>query len=152
MAYEAAALQQQEPTDLVMEHRSLMQWLAEDPRRGHLELSGNRWVNLVEGFALYYIDALGMGDGICFALVREQNIIVFDAWCDSVRGTMPKVCEVSIGRVSVPEHVSWSRSELVNFIEASFSSYMYLEEFPFTLPFYEPYSISFQEVRWEMRA
>jgi hypothetical protein len=134
-----------------MEHRSLVQWLAEDPRRGQL-LGRSRWVNLQDGLALYCIAELGLSDGRSFALVRGREIIVFDAWCESVRGTRPKVCEVSIGRVSVRGSASLSQLKLVNLIEASLSSHIRLEEFPFAFPFYEPFAINSRRIRWEIRA
>ncbi|MGM9480996.1 hypothetical protein ACS5PN_07380 [Roseateles sp. NT4] len=146
MAYRFDDLTGTQPTVLIAEHRSLVQWLQHHPREGHVEYLHSRLVDVEAGLALYYVQGLGMSDGKSFALVREQDIFVFDAWSD-LRAT--PVPFASISRVSIPEKALLSQAAIQSLIASGFSSYARLQGFSGLFP--HDCVADFKDARWEVR-
>jgi len=143
MTYELEDLDGREPVRLLAEHRQLVQWLTEHPRVGHLDYLNSRLADFENGLALYYIRGM-MGAAKTFALVRGNDIVVFDAARDSRSAAR----SAAIGRVSVPETSTFSRHEIQALIASAFSAYVQAHGMP---PFHRDLTADFERVRWEVR-
>ncbi|WP_343622564.1 hypothetical protein [Roseateles puraquae] len=148
MPYEAEDLTGSAPTRLIEEHHRMVQWLQEFPRRGVPEYLRHRYVNVEEGAALYYITGLGMSDGMGFALVQGSTVVAFDVWRESDSHSPGDVRVASLGTVSIPERMPWSRADLLRRMQSAFTSYVQQEGFAY--PFFDPCTLSVERVRWEV--
>jgi hypothetical protein len=95
------------PTDLIEEHKSIVEWVRKHPHRAEIDYLTQRTIDKENGVALYYIRGFGMGDAKNYALVRKRDIFIFYA------------DRAGVKEIEVPEKTELRRNDIQTLIVAA---------------------------------
>jgi hypothetical protein len=131
-------------TRMQAEHDLLEQTIAANPNEGDVGYLDNRVVDEQRRIAVYYVDALGMSEGMQFALVQGRHIVGFDGECHFHRG------ELQVDEVRIPQALNDRRDSITQWIVDAVTEYLRSYSNSWLIRVGTEISVNCEEIFWRV--